>query len=104
MPRSLLIFLYIFIKKYGILGSYSKAARLCDRHRSVVKRIVEKAKKEGEEGFKPRSKKPKNMPNKTPARIKKKIMEIREEMGYGAIRISRAIEGKGRDLGRDISS
>lgn len=74
--------------------SYSEAARLCGTHRSVVKRLVERIKKEGEEGFKPRSKKPKNIPNKTPPETEEKIIKLRKETGYGAIRISRIMREK----------
>lgn len=79
------------IEIYNITKSIRKTAHISQTDRKTVRKVLRLYKEKGEEGLKPKSKRPKKMPNKTPEEIEKMIIEIRKKTKWGVKRIKRAL-------------
>ncbi len=79
------------IEIYNITQSIRRTAHISQTDRKTVRKVLRLYKEKGEEGLKPKSKRPKKMPNKTPEEIEKMIIEIRKKTKWGVKRTKRAL-------------
>jgi transposase len=83
------------VEVYQQTNNKSLTARLFKTHLCVVRQIIQRFEREGEEGLKNRSQKPKHSPNKTTLSIEGMILIEREKTGYGRDRIARNLSARG---------
>ncbi|MEO0093977.1 MAG: helix-turn-helix domain-containing protein, partial [candidate division WOR-3 bacterium] len=76
-------------------GNISETARICGISRNTVRKILRRFEKEGEEGLKNKSRRPKNSPRKTNTQVEKVVVDIFERTNYGIRRIARELKRKG---------
>ncbi|MCX8119194.1 MAG: helix-turn-helix domain-containing protein, partial [Desulfobacterota bacterium] len=90
----------LFARK-KLIGVYQETrnksftARIFKTHLSVVRKIIRRFEREGEEGLRDRSRRPKHSPRKTPIHIEAIILAERKKTGYGRDRIARNLTARG---------
>jgi transposase len=76
------------VHSYLALENISRVARLWHTSRNVVCKWVKRFEQKGEEGLGDESKKPHSSPGKVSQDIEQKVLEAREETGYGRKRLA----------------
>ena len=76
----------------------SKAAEVFKTSRNTVRKWLKRYLQYGEEGLKDRSRRPKNIPNRTDEEIVERVIKLRKQTGYGPKRISWLLKKEGIHL------
>lgn len=77
------------VQTYPQTGSIAQTARLWQTSRQLVRKWVRRFRAEGEAGLADRSRRPRSCPQQTPPALEQKVVQLRQETGYGRARLSR---------------